>query len=153
MIFLLMFGFGFVSGLRALTAITAISWMARLGRLPLGGTWLAFLGYTWTPWIFTIAALGELVNDKLPKTPSRKTPPQFATRVILGALCGAALGIPTGSVVMGLLLGALGAVAGTLLGAEARTRLVKAIGGKDLPIALAEDAVAIGLALFLSQAI
>jgi uncharacterized membrane protein len=37
----------------------------------------------------------------------------------------------------------VGAVAGTLGGYEFRARLVRAIGGKDLPIALLEDAIAI----------
>jgi uncharacterized membrane protein len=61
----------------------------------------------------------------------------------MGAFCGAALGAPSQGLIGGLLAGALGAVAGTLGGYEARMRLVKAIGGKDLPIALLEDAVAI----------
>jgi len=58
-------------------------------------------------------------------------------------LCGAALGAPGGALVGGLLAGALGGVAGTLAGYEFRSRLVKATGGKDLPIALLEDAIAI----------
>jgi uncharacterized membrane protein len=139
----LAFVIGIVAGLRAITAPAAISWAARLGWIHLGDTWLAFLGYAWTPWIFTIAAIGELVNDKLPKTPSRKIPPQFITRVVTGSLSGAAIGASAGSLVGGLLAGAVGAVAGTLGGAEARGRLVKAIGGNDLPIALLEDAIAI----------
>lgn len=83
------------------------------------------------------------MNDKLPKTPRRKTPPQFIARIVTGALSGAALGASQQSLVGGLIAGAVGAVAGTLGGAEVRSRLVKAIGGKDLPIALLEDAVAI----------
>ena len=39
--------------------------------------------------------------------------------------------------------GVIGAVLGTLGGYQARKRLVAASGGKDLPIALLEDAVAI----------
>ena len=88
-------------------------------------------------------AIGELINDKLPKTPSRKAPVPFAGRVLMGALCGAALGAPSQALIGGLLCGVLGAVAGTLGGYEIRTRVVKAIGGKDLPIALLEDAIAI----------
>jgi uncharacterized membrane protein len=37
----------------------------------------------------------------------------------------------------------IGAVAGTLGGAEARKRLVSVTGGRDLPVALVEDAIAI----------
>jgi uncharacterized membrane protein len=146
---LVAFGLGFVSGLRALTAFTITSWAARLGRLSLAGSWLAFLAYPATPWILTLAALGELVNDKLPKTPSRKVPPQFAARILFGAVTGAAIGIANGMIAFGLVLGALGAVAGTLVGAWARASLVRATGGKDLPIALLEDAIAMGLSVLL----
>jgi uncharacterized membrane protein len=142
-ILLLAFLIGVVAGLRSMTAPAVVSWAARTGILPLGGSWLAFLGYAWTPWIFTLAAVGEIINDKLPKTPSRTVPPQFITRVVVGAMCGAAFGIPVGAVVGGLIAGALGAVGGTLGGAWLRGTLVRAIGGKDLPIALLEDAVAV----------
>ena len=88
-------------------------------------------------------AIGELINDKLPKTPSRKTPVPFAARVLTGALSGAAVGAST-NWLGGLLAGMLGAVAGTLAGYNFRTAVVKATGGKDFPIALLEDAIAIG---------
>lgn len=142
MIFVLAFLIGVIAGLRALTAPTVVSWAAKLGWLPLGGTWLAFLGSQWTPWIFTLLALGEIINDKLPNTPSRKIPPQFATRVLTGALSGAAIGTAHGGWIVGLLLGAMGAVVGTLGGAAVRGALAKAFG-KDLPAALLEDAVAV----------
>jgi uncharacterized membrane protein len=135
---------GIVAGLRAITAPAVMSWAARLGILSLGGTWLSWLGYQWTPWIFTLAAIGEIINDKLPATPSRKVPPQFTVRVLTGALSGAAIGTAHVAPVAGALLGAAGAVAGTLGGAAFRSRLVKAIGGKDLPIALLEDCITVG---------
>src|ERR1700712_1146370 len=90
MILAIAFVLGIVSGLRAMTAPAAVSWAARLGLLNLAGTPLAFLGYHYTPYILTLFALGELVTDKLPKTPSRKVPMQFITRVISGGLVGAA---------------------------------------------------------------
>src|SRR5437762_6902935 len=142
--YVLAFLIGVVTGLRAMTAPAVVSWGARLGWLHLENTWLAFLGSAITPYILSALAIGELVNDKLPKTPSRKAPPSFAVRVVIGALCGAALGAQSQAVAGGLLAGVLGAVAGTLGGYEGRIRLVKAIGGKDLPIALLEDALAIG---------
>jgi uncharacterized membrane protein len=135
---------GVVAGLRALTPLAAVSWAARLGWLHLDNTWLAFLGYAATPYIFSVLAIGELINDKLPKTPSRKAPPGFIARIVTGALCGAALGAASQSLVGAAAAGAIGAVAGTLGGYEFRSRLVKATGGKDLPIALLEDVIAIG---------
>jgi uncharacterized membrane protein len=133
---------GVVAGLRAMMAPAAVSWAAHLGWLNLEGSWLAFLGYAWTPYIFTLLALVELVTDQLPATPSRKVPPQFGARIVSGALCGAAIGVPSGSLVPGLIAGVVGAVIGTLGGAEARARLAAAFG-KDMPAALIEDAVAI----------
>ena len=149
---LLAFGIGIVAGLRSLTAPAATSWAVRIGGLSLGDSWLAFLGYAWTPWIFTVAALGELVADKLPGTPSRKKPPSFIFRIVSGAFCGAAIGIHGGNQIAGILAGAVGAVAGTLGGASFRSGLVKATGGKDLPIALLEDAIAIVLAIVIVRA-
>ena len=138
---------GVVAGLRSLTPVAAVSWAAYLGWLPVADTWLAFLGFTATPWILTLLALGELINDKLPKTPSRKAAVPFGARIFSGALSGAAVTAP--EFAAGLAAGAIGAIAGTLGGYEVRSRLVKATGGKDLPIALLEDAIAVVAAALL----
>ena len=137
---------GVVAGLRAMTAPAAVAWAAHLGWLPLAGTPLAFLGHPAAPWVLGALALVELVTDQLPQTPSRKVPVQFGTRVLMGALCGAALAAPSGQLALGAVAGALGAVLGTLGGAAARAKLAQALG-RDLPAALIEDVVAIGGAL------
>ncbi len=142
--YLLAFLIGVIAGLRSMTAPAAVSWAARLGGLHLESTWLAFLGYVATPYIFSVLAIGELIADKLPNTPSRKAPVGFGARIVSGALCGAALGMMGGGWPGGLVAGILGAIVGTLGGYELRARLVRAAGGKDLPIALLEDAIAIG---------
>lgn len=145
--YLLAFLMGVVAGLRSMTPPAAVAWAATLGRLHLEQTWLAWLGHSLTAYIATVLALCEWIADKLPKTPSRKKPGPFIWRILVGALCGAALSAPAG-LIPGALLGAIGAVAGTLGGFEFRARLVRAIGGRDLPIALLEDAIAIGTACF-----
>lgn len=147
-IYVLAFLIGAVAGLRALTPLAAVSWAAHLGWLPLQDTWLAFLGSSFAPYIITALALGELVNDKLPATPSRKIALAFGARIAIGALCGAALTVQSGMVIGGVLAGAIGAVVGTLGGAELRARLAGAFG-KDLPAALLEDAIAIGGAILI----
>jgi uncharacterized membrane protein len=133
---------GVIAGLRAMTAPAAVSWAAYLGLIDLGDTWLAFLGYRFTPWILTVLAIGELIADQLPTTPSRKLLLPFATRIISGGLCGAALVAGSGSPLGGLIAGAIGGVIGTLAGAAGRARLAAAFG-KDRLAALIEDAVAI----------
>ena len=134
---------GVIAGLRAMTAPAAVSWAARVGWLNLAPTRLAFLGYAFTPWIFTLLALGELVTDQLPTTPSRTVPIQFGTRILMGGVSGAAIGAGRGGLAAGLIAGMAGAVVGTLGGRAGRARLAAAFGA-DRPAALIEDAVAIG---------
>lgn len=137
---------GIVAGLRAMTAPAAVSWAAACGMISLDGTFLAFLGYRFTPWVFSLLALAELVTDQLPTTPSRKVPVQFGTRILMGALTGGAIGAQAGQLAVGAALGVVGAVIGTLGGAAVRARLAAAFG-KDRPAAIVEDIVAIGGAL------
>jgi uncharacterized membrane protein len=133
---------GVVGGLRTFTAPAAVSWAAHLGWLPVGSTFLAFMGYAWTPWILTLLALVELVIDQLPSAPSRKAPGGFGARIVSGALSGAAIVAPVGWLVVGGIAGIVGAVIGTLAGYAARAKLATAFG-KDMPAAFIEDAVAI----------
>lgn len=143
---------GVVAGLRAMTAPAAMSWAARLGRLSLDGTPLAFLGHAWTPWVLTLLALGELVTDQLPSTPSRTVPVQFGARIVAGALSGAAIGAGSGTLAAGLAAGVVGAVLGTLGGRAARARLAASFG-QDRPAAILEDVVAIGGAFLIGLAL
>ena len=143
---------GIVAGLRTMTAPTAASWAAHLGWLDLRGTWLAFLGYAWTPWIMSVLALVELVADQLPSTPSRTVPMQFGARLVSGALAGAAIGAARGALVGGLVAGIVGATIGTLGGRAVRARLA-AVFGNDHPAAFIEDAVAIGGAMLIVVAL
>lgn len=129
-------------------APTILSWGAGLGWFSLAGSSLSFMASPITRYILSFLALGELVNDKLPKTPSRKVPPQFIARIVTGAFSGAVLGASRDSLVGGLIAGAIGAVAGTLGGSAVRGALAK-MAGKDLPIAFLEDLVAIFGALFI----
>jgi uncharacterized membrane protein len=143
---------GVIAGLRAMTAPAAVSWAARLGWLDLAATPLAFLGYAFTPWIMIVLALGELVSDKLPTTPSRKLPAPFAGRILSGALCGGAVGAAGGALVIGAITGAIGGVIGTIGGHAFRARLATAFG-RDLPAALLEDVVAVGGAALIMMAL
>ncbi|MGV2104157.1 DUF4126 family protein [Rhizobium sp. 21-4511-3d] len=152
MLLFLAFLIGIIAGLRAMTAPAAVAWGAALGWFDVSQTPLAFMGYKWTPWIFTVLAAVELVTDQLPTTPSRKVPMQFGARIIMGALTGATIGASGGSLIGGLLAGVVGAVVGTLGGAAVRGKLA-AIFGKDTPAALIEDAVAIVGAILIISAV
>ena len=151
LLFLLAFLIGVIAGLRTLTAPAVVSWAAGLGWLHLENTRLAFLAYPRTRYLLSVLAVVELVADKLPETPSRKAPASFAARLVTGGLCGAAFGAAGQSLIGGLVAGIVGSTVGTLGGYEFRVRLVKAIGGKDLLIALLEDVIAIGAALLIAR--
>jgi uncharacterized membrane protein len=135
---------GVIAGLRALTAPAVVAWGAFLGWIDVEGKWSEWVAHPITVTVLSIFLVVELVTDQLPKTPSRKTPPQFVTRVIMGAFAGAVIGSASHHTFIALGAGMIGAVLGTLGGAEARTRLVAANGGRDRPVALLEDAVAVG---------
>ena len=144
---------GVVAGSRAMTAPAAVSWAASLGYLALGATPLAFLAHPITHWVFTVFALGELVTDQLPTTPSRTVPVQFGTRIVTGALSGAAIAAGSGgTLLVGALFGAVGAVIGTLGGRRLRGWLA-GVFGSDPPAAFIEDALAIGGAILIVVAL
>lgn len=148
LILLLALLIGVVAGLRSLTAPAVVAWAAFLGWIDLHGTWASWMANIVTVVVFTVLAVGELINDKLPKTPARTAPPIFAARIVTGGLAGAALGAWPHWTFSALGAGVIGAVLGTVAGYQARKRL-SAVAGRDLPIALLEDAVAIagGLAI------
>lgn len=150
-------GIGLVAGLRSFTAPALVSGAAWLGYLKLADTPLSFLASPITATIVVILALGELIGDKLPKTPARTALPGLSARILTGAVCGAALSASAtegASFGTGAVLGAIGGLAGCFGGYYARTGLVKALKVKDVLIAVAEDILAVGLGcLFISLAV
>jgi uncharacterized membrane protein len=147
----LAFLIGVIAGLRSLTAPAVLAWAAHLGWVDLHGSRLAFIGSTAVVAILTVLAIGELIADKLPFTPSRTSPPGLIGRIVTGGLSGAVIAAAgMQSVPLGAGLGVAGALAGTFAGYEARTRLVKALKVPDIVIACLEDAVAIGGALLMA---
>ena len=146
----LMFAFliGVLAGLRSMTAPAATAWAAHLGWLKLERP-LALIGSLPAVIILTLFALGELVADKLPKTPSRTAPVGLIARIVTGGLSGACIAAAGGAgALIGAVLGAAGGIVGCFGGYQARTRLVKALGTPDFVIALLEDLVAIGGSLW-----
>ena len=119
-------GIGLVAGLRSLTAPAAVSWAAHLDWLNLHSSPLAFMGSTVAVAIFSLLAFGELIADKMPKTPSRTSLMPLLARILMGGLCGASLCASANrSLLIGALLGGMGAVIGAFGGYEIRRQLVK----------------------------
>ena len=154
LVLLIAVGIGFVSGLRAFTPLALVSWLAVWGWAPLGGSHLAFLGTTTGAVIVSIIALGELIGDKWPRTPSRIGAAPLGARLITGALSSIAICITAGRPwVIGMAAGAIGAISGAFAGYHARRVLTKRWLIPDLVVALAEDSVTIAGTLLLFAAL
>lgn len=140
---------GFVTGLRTMTPMAVLCWFAHTGNLPLDGTWAEWASKLPAAIIFTVLAIGELVADKLPKIPNRINPVPLGTRLFFGGLMGAivAAGL-NGSGLEGGLLCVLGALTGAFCGYYCRKEIVARVQYKDWQVAVVEDALAIGLAVF-----
>jgi len=144
-VWLLAFLLGVVAGLRSLTAPAVLAWAAHRNWLNVHNTPLSFMASTAAMVIFVLLAVGELIADQLPSTPSRTAPPGLIARIVTSGLCGAGIAAAgTQSLVAGAILGIVGALIGTFGGYQVRTGLVKALNVPDLVIATLEDVVAIG---------
>jgi uncharacterized membrane protein len=134
---------GIVAGLRSFTAPAVVAWAAFEGAISLSHHWVAWVGSLVAVIVFTLLAVGELVLDKLPKTPSRTAPPSFGARLVSGGFAGFVIGTAFGHQWTALGAGIVGAAIGTLGGHRVRAHLAKSFG-RDLPAALLEDVVAVG---------
>jgi uncharacterized membrane protein len=135
---------GVLSGARSMTPLAVLALNRDRGSLD--GAWKDWpvLRSPAGRVVIILAAVGELVGDKLPMTPSRTKPLPLLGRIATGAIAGAAMGTVGGSDGWrrGALLGAAGGVVGSFAGAAYRSGGA-AIGVPDLVLALAEDAATI----------
>ncbi|MET0350397.1 MAG: DUF1440 domain-containing protein [Rhizobacter sp.] len=132
---------GACAGPRTSAPLAIASWAARLGWIDVKGSPLAFLASPRAVSMTTPMALGELVVDKLPSTPSRTQAVGVAARVASGAVSGAALA--GGRSARAALAGAAGALVATYVGHSLRTQTARAFG-RDVPVAAVEDLLAFG---------
>jgi uncharacterized membrane protein len=151
-VLLLCFLIGCVAGLRSMMAPAILCAVAYLGWIHLDGTPLAFMNSMITLSVFTLFAIGELVADKLPKTPARTSAIGLSARVLTGALCGAVLAASGGkNLAIGALLGAVGGAVGAFAGYHIRHGLVTHMNLPDFVVAVMEDLLAISGGLFVAS--
>ena len=136
---------GAVAGLRSVTPIALLSdSLSRDGPDIADGGWaIDLLTSPQVALVLRLAAFGELVADKLPGTVDRVAPLPLAGRVVLGGTTCALHSLAEGRASdIGALIGALGAVGGSVLGFTLRTRLSRALPVPAILVALAEDGLA-----------
>ena len=138
---------GVVTGMRTMTAMAVLCWAAWLGDIPEHG-WAVWIAYLVSAIFFSACATGEYVADTLPRTPNRTDPGPAVARVVLGSLAGALVATAIHEPIAGgILFGGVGALIGTWGGFWVRMSLSRA-AGRDLPVAIAESASALALAIF-----
>jgi uncharacterized membrane protein len=135
---------GVIAGSRTFTAPAVMSWAGFLRWIDIGDKWSSWMAHPVTVAILTVLILVESVADQLPTLPNRTRPQQFVARLISGGFAGAVLGSAWHDTWIALGFGVVGAVFGTFGFFHARKRLVTATGGRDRPIGLLEDVVALG---------
>lgn len=151
-VFVLCLLIGCVAGLRSMMAPAILCAAAYLQWVHLEGTPFAFFGWSAMLWIFTLAAIGELIYDKLPVARARTEPLGLVTRAITGGLCGAALtASERQNLVVGALLGAIGGVAGAFAGYNIRHGIVTHVRLPDFVVAVIEDLLALSGGLFVAS--
>lgn len=131
MVVVIALAIGFAAGLRTFMPLAA----------------LRFPKHDWTTVVFALAAIGELVGDKLPSTPSRTKWYALIGRLIVGGYAGGVVASAlSASFGVGVLLGIIGAVVGTYAGYAWRTTVRERAGAPDMVFALIEDAASIAIA-------
>jgi len=149
LVLLYCFLLGCVTGLRTMSGPALVCWGIHLGWLTVSGSPLAFLASPVLLVVFSMLAAGELVGDKLPQIPNRTAPGPLVARMVFGGMSGWVLAQSGhATVVAGIGCAVAGAVIGAFAGFYAR-RAITRRGVKDFPVALVEDAIAVGSGLFL----
>src|SRR5215510_5854957 len=144
----LAFVIGVLNGLRSFTPPAAAAWAAHLRWIKLQGA-LALIGSVPVVAIFTFLAAFELIADKMPWIPNRTTTMSLVARGAMGALTGACVAAAGGQWPgIGAACGVAGGMAGAFAGYHARKRSAQALGVPDIYVALVEDLICLGGALW-----
>jgi uncharacterized membrane protein len=139
--------FGIAAGLRSMAGPALLS--QHLSERPmweLDSPAERMLAHPATQILLGLGALGELVGDKLPSTPSRLEPRSLVFRAIWGAIGGGVLmHRARRPPLLGAALGALGAVGGASVGYHARKAITRQ-GVPDAAVAVVEDVFCMAIA-------
>ena len=142
-------GIGAMAGVRPMMALAVVSYAVKRGWIRPGRSPLVsqISGHLYKR--IAEFALSEFIAEKLPVTRSRITAVALGSRIASGAVCGAAIHSSMQRPArQGAILGAVGALTGTITAKQIRERAKREI--PDFAIALCEDAFVLAGAFVVS---
>ena len=103
---------GVIAGMRSMSAPAFVSnYLAPQNSKELANSSFSFMGSARVANVLKIAAVGEMVADKIPSIPARISPGPLAARIISGAVCGASICAAEGERIdIGAIAGGLSAI-------------------------------------------
>lgn len=105
-----------------------------------------------TATLLSIAAVGELIGDKLPITPDRIEVQSVIGRAVSGGVCGAAVARSrSDSWIAGGFIGTLAALASTYGAFHLRAAIGRRLSIPDPIVGAAEDGIALGIGLCVTR--
>ncbi len=136
---------GATAGMRTLTPPALIGLAGQRGSLSLRRSPLKYLYSRNAALAVGVAAVGELVADKIPNSPSRLKLYELLPRIVSGAFCGATVcAAERENKTTGAIIGGLAALGGAFAGYHWRQSATEQGHVPPFAAALVEDAVAIG---------
>ena len=137
---------GAVAGLRCLTAPAMLGCFA--SRENAGELKNNFLSSPKISAVIGVAAVGELIGDKLPSTPNRTEPSGLIARIVSGAFVGGSVcAAKKKSVLTGAFIGAVAAVAAAYAGQNIRREICYKTGIPTAALGAVEDAIAVSIGI------
>ena len=137
---------GAVAGMRSMTAPALVSHLVKTVPVPGGNALASLIDHAATPKVTAALAIGEIVADKLPFIPRRTQTGPLVGRALTGGLSGAAIARSRhASPLLGALLGGAAAVGMTYAAYHLRKKITGSLHLPDTVVALAEDAIAVGV--------
>lgn len=139
---------GVVAGMRSMMPLAALAiTMSRRPEIVPALAPIRWFAMRTVAIVLSLAAIGEIIADKLPRTPNRTALGPFLGRLIAGGITGAAVvQLAHINAWIGAGLGVVGAVLGTFGAFHARRWLGKTTGIRDQYIGALEDVIAIAVA-------
>lgn len=142
---------GYVTGIRSMTPLALLSWTTATSEgehTPVGRLLESPVART----VLSVAALGEIVADKLPIIPSRTSPGPLLGRLVIGGVAGMLLCRRLQQpLVLGIISGATGAGLGAVASTTSRAWLSKTTKTPQALWGGVEDIEAVALGLLVTR--